>query len=145
MLDGMKGAKAKTGWFESAKYENGMPVAQIAALHENGAPSKNIPPRPFMRVTAAEKRDEWRGKSQQLSKGIVDGSTTAADVVELIAKEAEFDIRDTIKTLTQPALAESTIENRMRKRSSKDRTPGIEKPLMDTMTLWNTLTSTKVE
>ncbi len=36
-LDALSGMQAKAGWFESAVYENGKPVAQIAMVQEYGA------------------------------------------------------------------------------------------------------------
>lgn len=35
-LKQLDGASAKAGWFQTSKYEDGTPVAYIAAIHENG-------------------------------------------------------------------------------------------------------------
>jgi hypothetical protein len=50
----LNGAQARVGWFASAVYEGGQPVAGVAAVHEYGSPEKKIPPRLGMRATARE-------------------------------------------------------------------------------------------
>ncbi len=37
----------QVGWFESAKYDDGTPVAGVAAIQEFGSAKNRIPPRPF--------------------------------------------------------------------------------------------------
>ena len=55
----------KVGFFSTAKYEDGTPVAAVAAWNEFG--TKTIPERPFFRRALAEAE---RGVSNILAKGI---------------------------------------------------------------------------
>ena len=57
-LKELDGKQARAGWFENAKYENGVSVAQVAMWQEFG--TGKIPPRPFMRVAVAENTKKWR-------------------------------------------------------------------------------------
>ena len=58
------------GFFASAKYPNGIPVASVAAANEFGTQASstspaNIPPRPFMRPTIAQERKAIRDMLHQ--------------------------------------------------------------------------------
>src|SRR4051812_36475880 len=81
--------EAKVGWFESAKYADGTPVAYIASIHEFGYAPKNIPPRLGMRFTAAAQTPQWRAESEALSKRVLAGKMTGFDAMEAIALSAE--------------------------------------------------------
>ena len=59
----MKGVKV--GFFSTARYEDGTPVAAVAAWNEFG--TETIPERPFFRNALAESE---RGVSNILAKGI---------------------------------------------------------------------------
>ena len=50
--------KLRVGWFDTARYQDGTPVAYVAAIQEFGHGA--IPPRPFMRPTIAQQRQAWR-------------------------------------------------------------------------------------
>src|SRR5574337_16110 len=65
-------------------YEDGTNIAYVAAIQEFGSPEANIPPRPFMRSTVAERRKEW---SRLMSEGIAAvaaGAITADAVMERV-------------------------------------------------------------
>ena len=143
-IKGLDGATGAVGWFESAKYEDGTPVAVIAAVHEYGAPSKGIPPRPFMRPTQQEKQQEWAGVARQVSRAVVAGKMPAGGLMEALALKAEGDVRAYIGKIQSPALKEATVEARKR-RNAKGRKDGVgeasDKPLVDTGYMLATLTS----
>lgn len=117
-LDGYVG---KTGWFETAKYEDGTPVAYVASIHEFGSPEQGIPPRPTMRPTAAQNEQEWAALMGQGARAVLRGERAPSDVLELIALRAASDVGDAIRTLTSPPLKPATIERK-----------GFPKPLVDT-------------
>ena len=53
-------ARSKTvavGFFATAKYPDGTPVAAVAAFQEFGVPDNNIPERPFFRNSIADAED----------------------------------------------------------------------------------------
>lgn len=115
-LEGLDTTKVgKVGFFETAKYENGTPVAYVAAINEFGAPTQNIPSRPFFRPTISQRRESWQGLAQSGAKAMIRGTATMDDVLEGIGLQAAGDIRRTITKVTLPALAASTARARIRK------------------------------
>jgi hypothetical protein len=151
---------AKVGWFKGARYNDKKqtPVAYVAAIHEFGYPSKNIPARPFLRPTLSNKKQEWKELAFKLSKLVLKGQKTADEMMETIGLKAVGDITKTIKNIWSPALKPSTINNRIRKYSSdpqlKESTrkirkkevqrfvsAGLYKPLEDTGHMIATITN----
>jgi hypothetical protein len=133
----------KVGWFPSAVYEGGQPVAGVAMVQEFGSPSRGIPPRPFMRSTSIEKRDYWASVSRNLAKGVALGQITPADLMTGVTEAAAGDIRQTISKLTSPPLKEQTVKARKRKLANGGvgATAGISKPLIASGIMLNTLTA----
>jgi hypothetical protein len=119
----------KTGWFESAKYEDGTPVAYVAAIQEYGDPTHNIPPRSFMRTTVAEKRTEWANLMRRGAQAIMAGGETMFSVLEKVSGKAAGDIRIKISRITEPPLKPSTIAARRSRSASGE---ASTKPLVDT-------------
>ena len=114
----------KVGFFSTAKYQDGTPVAAVAAWNEFG--TETIPERPFFRNALAESE---RGVSNILAKGI---DTKKMVVDEQLAGRAgayvQGKIRDSITTLKEPPNAPETV----RRKGSSD-------PLLDTGTLRNSV------
>ena len=95
-------------------------MAYVAAIQELGAATGHgvIPPRPFMRPTAIEKREEWIKLAAQAARGMVMGIRSAKAVMELLTRKAEEDVADKIVSITEPPLSPVTIELRaMKKRA----------------------------
>lgn len=109
ILTGIDNVQGKVGWFESAKYEDGTPVAYVATIQEFGSPKNAIPPRSFMRKTISEKSGEWKALFTSAAKSILAGNETNESAVEKLGLRAAGDVRKTISTLTEPALSEITI------------------------------------
>lgn len=131
IITGISDFRSKVGFFESAKYEDGTPVAYVAAIQEFGSPQNQIPPRSFMRKTISEKTTEWKSLLKSGAKAILAGNETSESVIEKIGLLAAGDIRKTISEITEPALKESTIKARMRKRANKKTVGNLTKPLVD--------------
>lgn len=132
-LGGIDGYEGKVGWLESASYKDGTPVAYVATIHEFGAPSRNIPPRPFMRPAVDDHGLEWM---QLLAQGARQAMATGADgrdVLELVTLRAAGDVARKIQAVTSPALKPLTIKRK-----------GFEKPLVDTGQMIQSVTG-KVE
>lgn len=113
-LKELDGKQARAGWFENAKYENGVSVAQVAMWQEFG--TGKIPPRPFMRVAVAENTKKWRELMASGAKAILKGTRTLDDVMNMIGTEAENDIARAIEAVTSPPLSPITIELRAMRR-----------------------------
>lgn len=138
-LKGLDGVVAKTGFFETSKYDDGTPVAFVAAVQEFGAVinvedaaaafqggssggSIVIPPRPFFRPTIANKSAEWGALIGRGAHAVLTQGADPVDVMEAVALRAAGDVAKTISTVTSPPLKPSTIR----------RKKGATKPLVDT-------------
>lgn len=104
--------QGKTGWLPSSRYEDGTPVAYIAAIQEYGDPENNLPSRSFMRTTFDAENKKWSAVMRSGVKGIASGKTTVSAVMETIALLAAADIRLKIASIHQPELAPSTLAAR---------------------------------
>lgn len=133
---------AKVGWFETAKYEDGTPVAYIAAIQEFGSPTNNIPSRSFMRTTIAEEKDNWMTLARSGAKAVLAGNETVRSVVEKIGMKAQGDIGKKITTIQTPPLKEATVNARRRRLATGNKpSKTIAKPLIDTGFMLRTLAS----
>ena len=140
-LKHLEGKVGKVGWFENSKYEDGTPVALIAAQNEYGNPAKHIPARPFMRPTVSSKQKEWADIAARGSKAVLANKATAGQVMELIGRAAVADIQKTISLLQEPPLSPQTIAARLAKRKDKKHVGSLTKPLIDTGVMFATLIS----
>lgn len=125
-LDGFVG---KTGYFETARYPDGTPVAYVATVHEFGSPEGNIPARPTMRPTAARKQAEWGALAGQGARAVLRGEQSPEAVLELLALGAAGDVAQAIREVQTPALKPQTIERK-----------GFAKPLVDTGVMLQSVT-----
>jgi hypothetical protein len=141
-LAGLNNKVGKVGWFPSARYEDGTPVAYIAAIHEFGYAAGGIKPRPFMRRTRNERLSAWKELCASGARGIVNGSQTTETVLEGLGMQAAGDIQKTISQIFDPQLKPATIKARMRRRSDKRTTGNLFKPLVDTGLMIGTITYT---
>lgn len=112
--------QGQTGWFENFKYEDGTPVAYVAAINEYGVPERSLPARPFMRPTASKKKTEWAETAATLSKRMVDGTLQPRDVYDLLGAKAATDIVKTIDSITAPPLSPITLGARKYRSEGKE-------------------------
>lgn len=159
--------EVKVGWFASAKYGDGTPVAYVAAIQENGAASRSIPPRPFFKPTQEQQKTEWAALMEQGVKAITKGNETAYTTLDKLGLLAAGDVRKTISQIQTPPLSLITLLARKYRKQNKGK-PGYvpvagkkigefakqskkpedvdvtgvnPKPLVDTRVMINTLTS----
>jgi phage gpG-like protein len=124
------------GFFPEAQYEDGTPVAYVAAIQEFGTGS--IPARPFMRPTIAAKRTEWASLIRKGFKAALAGKAAITQVYGQVGMSAAGDVSKTIAAVDSPPLSPATIVARQ----SKRKTPGVStKPLVDTGLLIQSVTS----
>lgn len=131
VLDGLEGLEGKVGWFESAQYPEGTPVAYVATIHEFGG--GHVPARPFMRPAVAEYGADWMKLMGQGAKAALNGSVSPAAVLEAVTLRAAGDVGKAIKAVTSPPLSPITIKRK-----------GFDKPLIDTGQMFQSVTG-KVE
>lgn len=142
--------EGKAGWLESARYEDGTPVAYIASIQEFGDPEHGISSRSFMRTSFDERGAHWSAVMRSGVKEIASGKVTAAQLLERVALVAAGDIRLKIASIYTPPLATATLQARHRrdqaeaaqtKRGTPPKSTNI-KPLVDTRHMINTLAGT---
>ncbi len=119
-LKALGSKQGKVGWFESSKYENGTPVAYVAAIQEFGnTVGVPIPPRPFMRPAVIENENAWKQLIAQGSKQILQGKATPQEVMEELTLSAQSAISENIATLTEPKLSPITLGARKYRQQGK--------------------------
>ena len=110
--------QAKTGWFETSRYEDGTPVAFAAALNELG--HGNTPARPFMRPAAMDHKGEWAETAAKGARAVLNGDMPPKSVMELVAAQSQSDVLDAIVEVHSPPLSPVTIEIRAMKKRNPD-------------------------
>lgn len=132
--------KAFVGWLESAKYDDGTPVAGVAAVHEYGSTIQGIPPRPFLRTATEDNQETWKKIIEKGAKDILNGNSSANDVMELLGLKITGDIKTAIKGVTTPALKQSTVDAKRRKKADGKAIGNLTKPLIEEAIMINTVT-----
>lgn len=125
---------AQVGFFESAHYPDGTPVAEIAAKQEYGAPEEHIPPRSFLRPTIANNKEEWRQITLDGCMMVAQGRLSIAQILEGVGLQAEGDVVKKISEIWTPPLAPYTIMKRA-ERAGLPIDAVSKKPLIDTGTM----------
>lgn len=158
-IEALGKVSTKVGWFESAKYPDGTPVAYVATIQEFGYPAGRIPPRPFFRLTIATEVPAWRELIAKAARGVVRGKRTPYQAMELLGLQAAGDVRKTISKIVTPPLSLLTLQarkyrkeggkvtgktlgelNRQRDAGPPDISGVSTKPLVDTRVMLPTLT-----
>jgi hypothetical protein len=115
------------GFFADATYEDGTLVPLVAAIQEFGAPSQNIPPRPFFRQMIQKNQSHWPDDIGKALKATdYDAEKALAVVGEMVAGE----LREEITAFDGAPLSPKTIARK-----------GSDKQLVDTGTMLKSVTS----
>lgn len=107
--EGFANREAKIGFFAGQNYEDGTPVAYVAAIQEFGSPENGVPPRPFMRPTVEDKKGEWAADIAGGMRQVLKGRMTADDVLDAVGAAAAGDIVKTIAAGDFKALSPITL------------------------------------
>lgn len=117
---GFKGRVAQFGWFESATYEDGTPVAYVAIIQEKGAIGGGgfvIPARPFIGPTIEKNKKDWVTIMRDGVRAMAAGSgITAEDVLEGVGLVAAGDMAKQIASNAVEPLSPVTLLLRMWRR-----------------------------
>lgn len=128
LADQIKKSKLEVGFFESAIYPDGTPVAYVAAIQEFGYPAGNIPSRPFFR-NAISQNDGWKPLATKAMRAVVEGRMELNQALNQMGLKMAADVKDSITDGSYEALKQSTLDARQ----SRKRTQGVaSKPLIDT-------------
>lgn len=111
---------AQVGWFESAKYPDGTPVAYVASIQEYGAPGQGIPPRPTIKPTVEAKKGEWSKLMAKGVKAVIEGRMDAHGVLEGVGLQAAGDIGQAIAQVSEPPLSKVTLLLRKWRREGRE-------------------------
>ena len=154
--------KLRVGWFDTARYQDGTPVAYIAAIQEFGHGA--IPPRPFMRPTIEQQRQAWRDTLRKGVKQVLAERLTFEQMLTAFGLSAAGEVAESIKAVTAPPLSPITLLLRQRAKTGEKitgRTVGMaaaasgfvptenagaalgvsEKPLIDTALMFQSVTA----
>lgn len=121
----LKDYKTEVGWFEDTKYDDNLPIAQVAYWQEYGT-SKGIPQRPFMRPAEMENESKWEKIFEQEAQKSIETDGDIKKAMDRLGFVVQGDIQQAIIDIHEPALAKSTIKSRQRRGNSS------VKPLVDT-------------
>lgn len=141
VLEELGRKEIKVGFFESAKYPDGTPIAYVAAIQEFG--HGPIPPRPFMRPAEQQNAAKWQKGIAAGVKAALNGSITIEHALEQVGMVAAGDVRKAIKAVTAPPLADSTVSARQRRLKGKK--SASTKPLVDSGQMIQAVTSAVVD
>lgn len=115
----------KVGFLENSTYPDGTSVPMVAAIQEFGAPSKNIPPRPFFRSMIAAKAPGWGSAMGKILKST---DYDAAKSLGQMGQGIRDQLQESIKATNDPPLAPATAQAK-----------GFDTPLIDTGHMMNSV------
>lgn len=114
IISGFGDNRLRVGFFETQQYDDGTPVAYVAAIHEFGAPEQGIPPRPFMRPAAEEHKSEWDRAFADGAAAAARGAITPEQVLEQIGLVAAGNVSEAIAAVQEPPLKPETVQQKQR-------------------------------
>ena len=91
---------------------DGLTMAELAAIHEFGAPRANVPERSFLRATADEKQREWLTLLERALTQAVRGRLDVETALQIIAQRAVADVQAKIRSNIPPELAPETVRRK---------------------------------
>lgn len=119
---------AQVGFPSGFSYENGMSVAEVAAINEFGAPAAKVPARPFMTPTVKNYQEDWVKMVSKDVPKVALGKLTAFDVLDKLGRVAAMNMKEQITNTNYPPNAPSTIARK-----------GFNAPLRDTFYMRDTV------
>ncbi len=114
ILSGFEKNDVSVGWFENAKYENGMQAAQVAAWNEFG--TMKTPARPFIRPAIEKNKEDW-SKSVQV---LLASSKSPEQTLEGVGLIMSADIAQQIEDTNSPPLSPVTLMMRKFRREGRE-------------------------
>lgn len=104
---GIQGSAAE---LESAEH-GPMTNAELAAIHEFGAPKAGVPQRSFIRSTIDENKDRYQEELNRIGSGFYAGESVEQSLL-LAGERVKKDIIDKINSKIPPPLSPITIERK---------------------------------
>jgi len=88
----------------SNDYPDGTSVIMVAAVHEFGSHSRNVPQRSYLRSTLISNRRKYKNIFRRLSKKIVQGKINKEEALNILGLLLQTDIRQKITDINSPPL-----------------------------------------
>lgn len=113
-VKGIGRARVRVGVIDSGKsHSGGISMAELAAIHEFGAPNAGIPARPFIGFTFQLRRDELRAFTEKLARQLLNEKLEVRQALGLLGAWGAAQIKRTItQRLVRPQLSESAAGQR---------------------------------
>lgn len=86
---------------------SGLPMPKLAAIHEYGVPSQNIPARAPFGTTLARKREQYKAEMRRVIQQILDGRGLVP--AQRFGSKAVADVQESISQGLPPPLSERTL------------------------------------
>ena len=116
LADQIKKSKREVGFFESATYPDGTPVAYVAAIQEFGNPAGNNPSRPFFR-NAISQNDGWKPLATKAMSAVVEGRIELNQALNQMGLKMAADVKDSITDGSYEPLSNITLLLRQLRKS----------------------------
>lgn len=120
-----KRADVRIGWFRTAKHPSGIATAEIATIHEYGAPKASIPARSMLRATVDANRAKYARKLRDAWGSAIDGSKKIEGALRVYGEGVRGDVIERITEGIPPGI----------KRDMGPKRPEGSKALIDTGTM----------
>ena len=135
----------RVGWFSSAKYQADVPVAGVAAVHELGSKKKRIPKRPFIAPTIEDQSSTWGEDFGRGAAAVLSGKLDTKSMADQMGLKIAGQIRKTISKIQEPPLSSATVQARLKRLADQKTIGSLNKPLVDTKTMFNSLSHELIE
>lgn len=107
--------KVQIGFFPTATYDDGTPVAGVAAVQEFGTVDAGkghntvIPGRPFFREAIAEGKPDY---SKMITASLKVTGGNAEKALTVIGRKIQTDVQESIRNWSEPPNATSTVKQK---------------------------------
>lgn len=145
-LDNYRDGIVRVGWFSGIRYEDGLPVAQVAYWNEYGVPNAKypIPARPFMRPVMHAQQNDLKERLRSLYMAAIRNNTNTLNALATFGELVLYKIQDQIHANIYTPNAPITLHGGWL-RSSSGKSFHVERkrgshPLIDTGFMVNSIT-----
>lgn len=110
--DNIKSGRVRIGWFSGTRYDDGIPVAQVARWQEYGTPDAKYPikARPFMRPVLHGQGNQLRAKLKTEYAKAIRNNENTQKVLLRFGEYVTSQIRQSIRMTVTPANRPVTLE-----------------------------------
>lgn len=110
------------GFPEGEARDDGLSNAQLAYIHDNGAPEANIPARPFMVPAIDRAKKKLCDKAGQVARALTQGRDVIDQGMHQMGLDASVAIKDEINSNIQPELSDATKASRRARGLTRENT-----------------------